>query len=112
MSAGFPLDDLGLLAPGATPAEANAYLNAALIGARCFSGGAFFGWSLSWSITAPLLLTALAYGAGTIRLWRRAGVGRGARPWQVAAFAFGWATIVAALVSPLHERAAASSPPT
>jgi putative membrane protein len=36
-----------------------------------------------------------------LRLWRRAGRGRGVRPAQIAAFAGGWLALVAALVSPI-----------
>jgi cytochrome c oxidase assembly factor CtaG len=59
---------------------------------------------------AFLLLVALAafYGAGVLRLWRSAGWRRGIRAWHVAAFGAGWATLLIAVVSSLHDLAAYS----
>lgn len=53
-----------------------------------------------WEI-ACLALSAAFYAIGLVRLWRRAGVGRGVRVAQAAAFVAGLLVIVAALVSPL-----------
>jgi len=39
---------------------------------------------------------------GTNVLWRRAGPGRGVRPWQCLCYAAGWLSLAAALTSPLH----------
>ncbi len=58
-------------------------------------------WSVDPFILAPLLMIALLYGQGVARLWRRAGTGRGVRPWRVAAFGSGVLVLVVALVSPL-----------
>ncbi|HEX7120162.1 MAG TPA: cytochrome c oxidase assembly protein [Longimicrobiales bacterium] len=62
-------------------------------------------WS-AWS-RDPLVILLLAlggwgYARGVRALWRRAGVGRGIRRWQAAAFAGGMAALVIALVSPVH----------
>ncbi|MGE3538729.1 MAG: cytochrome c oxidase assembly protein [Candidatus Tectimicrobiota bacterium] len=62
-------------------------------------------WSWSWEPGAlvPLLLFAWLYGCGLYRLWSHAGIGHGARPWQVAAFVGGWAALSLALLSPLDQ---------
>lgn len=60
-------------------------------------------WTWDAWITVPLVLSALLYGVGTFRLWRRAGAGRGLRAWQVGCFALGWVFLAGALVSPLHR---------
>ncbi|TIO53857.1 MAG: cytochrome c oxidase assembly protein [Mesorhizobium sp.] len=61
------------------------------------------GRSLPAAILIPLDLAVLLYAAGMARLWRQAGVGRGVALWQPGSFAAGWALLVAALLSPLHE---------
>jgi putative membrane protein len=53
-------------------------------------------------VVVPLALSALLYVLGTLRLWRRAGLGRGVRLWQAASFWAGWTLVALALVSPLH----------
>lgn len=58
-------------------------------------------WSFEPQIVAPLLLAGALYVAGIARLAARAGWTR-RRRWEAAAFAAGWATLVVALVSPLH----------
>lgn len=58
-------------------------------------------WSVEPWVLVPLALSALLYGSGLARLWRRAGIGRGIRPWQAASFAAGWLALAAALVTPL-----------
>jgi putative membrane protein len=50
-----------------------------------------------------LALSAALYAAGVARLWRQAGVARGITRWQAAAFAAGWFSLAAALVSPLDH---------
>jgi putative membrane protein len=62
-------------------------------------------WEWDPFVVMPLATSFVLYGWGLARLWRKAGVGRGVRPWQATAFLAGWATLVAALVSPLHEYA-------
>jgi putative membrane protein len=62
-------------------------------------------WSYFWNLE-PLLLCALfvatfVYASGVTILWRRAGIGRGTTRWQVACYAGGMLTLLAALVSPL-----------
>jgi putative membrane protein len=63
------------------------------------------GWTPVWTfepwVVLPLALAAALYAAGLVRLWRRAGTGRGVRRARVLAFAGGWSTLVVALVSPL-----------
>ena len=67
-------------------------------------------WS-AWS-WEPLVLAGLAaggslYALGVRRVWRRAGSGRGVKPWEAASFAAGLAALFVALVSPLDALAAA-----
>ena len=50
-----------------------------------------------------LLLAAAAYAAGTTRLWRKAGAGRGISHAHAAAFALGWLILAASVLSPLHH---------
>jgi cytochrome c oxidase assembly factor CtaG len=64
-------------------------------------------WLTAWTsepvIGASLLIAAGLYGAGIRTLWRRAGYGKGVRPWQAASFALGIAVLIVALLSPLAE---------
>jgi putative membrane protein len=60
--------------------------------------------------TAPSLccalgavISALLYGVGLIRLWRRAGMGHGVSFWQVACFILGWCAAVLPAVTALHK---------
>jgi cytochrome c oxidase assembly factor CtaG len=85
---------LALLAAGATPASAHG-------GAADYLGSAET-WTTAPSITVPLFLAGLLYWIGTLRVWRRAGHGRGVRRWEVACFWAGWLALAAALLSPLH----------
>jgi cytochrome c oxidase assembly factor CtaG len=57
-------------------------------------------------IAVVLLLACLAYLHGLVALWRRAGPGRGVRPWQALAFLVGLAAVVVALLSPIDALAA------
>jgi putative membrane protein len=59
-------------------------------------------WTWDPQVTLPLALSGGLYLVGTVRLWRRAGIGRGVRVWQAACFALGWLLLVFALVAPLH----------
>jgi putative membrane protein len=63
-------------------------------------GGATWTW-YPW-VTLPLAVSGGLYLFGVARLWRRAGIGRGVRPWQAGCFGLGWALLVLALVAPLH----------
>lgn len=60
-----------------------------------------FPWSFEPWVIACLLLSLALYTRGAARLWQRAGIGRGLRARHIGAFAVGWLTLVAALVSPL-----------
>lgn len=63
------------------------------------------GHALRWSfepwVIFCLLLSIVWYGAGLLRLWRKAGNSRKALTQQGLFFLLGWLTLVAALVSPL-----------
>jgi putative membrane protein len=59
------------------------------------------GWNLEPWLLLLLALSAFLYARGTMRLWSRAGRGRGITTWQCVRFALGWLALVAALVSPL-----------
>jgi cytochrome c oxidase assembly factor CtaG len=61
-----------------------------------------WAWNLDPLVTVPVALLALLYVSGAARLWRRAGAGRGIRPWQAACFAAGWSLLVGAGIAPLH----------
>ena len=61
------------------------------------------GWTLDPSITVPLILIALIYAIGFVRLRRRAGRGREEINRQGWLFAAGWLIAAGAIVSPLHE---------
>jgi putative membrane protein len=58
-------------------------------------------WSWEPAVVAPLVIAAVVYSVGLIRLWRSAGRDHGLRGWEVGAFATGWLALVIALVSPL-----------
>lgn len=68
--------------------------------------GAHHGDAARWTfdpwVTLPLALSLALYALGTLRLWRRAGIGRGIRPAQAVAYLAGWACMAGALLSPLH----------
>ena len=59
-------------------------------------------WTWDPWVLVPLLLSGGLYLRGTLVLWRRAGWGRGIRPWRVASYALGWLALAGALLSPLH----------
>jgi len=69
-------------------------------------GGEAHGQAPHWTfdpwVLVPLLLSLALYLTGTLRLWRRAGPGRGIRFPQAAAYLAGWLSLAAALLSPLH----------
>lgn len=58
-------------------------------------------WTWDPLVMATLIVSLASYVCGTRRIWARAGVLRGVRPWQVSSFAVGWLSLVLALVSPL-----------
>jgi cytochrome c oxidase assembly factor CtaG len=59
-------------------------------------------WTFDPWLTVPFLISGGCFALGVARLWRRAGVNRGVRAWQVGSFAAGWLVLGMALVSPLH----------
>jgi putative membrane protein len=59
-------------------------------------------WHLDACCVAAVLLVPLAYTAGLLRLWHRAGVGRGAGVGDVALFTAGWLAVAVSVLSPLH----------
>jgi len=62
---------------------------------------------IDWEIVLALLLlvSAVLYARGIVRLWRKAGVGRGIRRMEPVCFALGWATLALALYSPIDTLA-------
>jgi cytochrome c oxidase assembly factor CtaG len=62
-----------------------------------------FGWEWDPWVAVPLGTSFGLYAIGLVRLWVRAGVGRGVSTWQTGAFTLGWLVLVLALISPLHE---------
>jgi cytochrome c oxidase assembly factor CtaG len=78
-----------------------------LAGARAAfaHGGAgdehYMAWTFDPWVLVPLLAAGAVYASGAIRLWRRAGFNR-ARFGRDAAYAAGWISLSAALISPLH----------
>ena len=59
-------------------------------------------WHMDWCCTAPLLIAGLWYALGLVRLWRHAGIGRGATLVEVGSYTAGWLAIAASILSPLH----------
>jgi cytochrome c oxidase assembly factor CtaG len=59
-------------------------------------------WTFDPFVVAPLLVCGALYVTGIVRLWSRAGRGRGVRAWRVLLYAGGWLALATALVSPLH----------
>jgi len=62
----------------------------------------FSTWAFDPLVVFSLLVTALLYSVGIVRLWRTAKVGSGISGWEAASFGAGWISLVIALVSPLH----------
>jgi len=60
-------------------------------------------WRNEVALWVPLAISGLWYGIGAVRLWSRIGSIRGTFGRHVLLFFLGWATLVASLVSPLHE---------
>jgi putative membrane protein len=65
-------------------------------------------WNTDPVVLVPVLALDLLYAAGIVRLWSRAGPGRGVPVWRALAYAVGLAALFAALVSPLDAAAEAS----
>jgi putative membrane protein len=51
------------------------------------------------------VVSALLYGLGLMRLWRRAGVGRGMSGARVACFVLGWCAAIVPAITALHTLA-------
>lgn len=64
--------------------------------------GAPAAWTYDPWVVTPLYAGAILYLAGTLRLWRHAGYGRGVQRWQAACFWSGWTVLALSLISPLH----------
>ncbi len=64
--------------------------------------GAAPGWNADAVVVLPLLFCLVAYLAGLLRLWRRAGPAHGISGWHAASYLLGWGILAAALLSPLH----------
>ena len=64
-------------------------------------------WSFEPWVVVCMVLAATLYVWGLANLWRRAGVGRGVRLAEAAAFGAGWLVVGVALVSPLDAMGSA-----
>ena len=84
-----------LVAAGAGPARAHG------TGLAIGPGEVWHHWSLDLWMILLLAFGIGLYGSGVLRLWRRAGWGRGVSPARVAAFLAGQIALIVALVSPL-----------
>ncbi len=71
--------------------------------AHAAGDGNGYGWPPALWPLAPWALLLAAYGLGVVRLWRRAGLGRGVNGFELAAFITGALALFAALVWPLDE---------
>ena len=87
----------------------------AFVGALLFSTAAFahhatqpLAWSFEPWAAACLALSGVFYAKGALRLWRRAGWGRGITIAQALRFALGWLVLAAALLSPIDTLGASS----
>jgi putative membrane protein len=60
-------------------------------------------WSSEPGVVVLLLVSGCLYANGLTALWRAAGKGHGIKRWEAAAFAGGWLSLAAALISPLHR---------
>jgi putative membrane protein len=60
-------------------------------------------WSWEPGVVVLLLVSGCLYASGLSALWRAAGKGHGIKRREAAAFAGGWLSLAAALISPLHR---------
>ena len=58
-------------------------------------------WTLDQIVLAGFVTLVGGYTLAIVRLWRRAGIGRGIAPWEVASFSAGTAAFLLAMVWPL-----------
>ncbi len=63
-------------------------------------------WDFSAAVVLPLVVGAALYLRGLVRVWGRAGIGRGIRRREAGAFGGGMLVLVVALISPLDAAAA------
>lgn len=68
-------------------------------------GNLWHHWTFDRWALAPLALAVMFYAVGVIRLWRRAGIGRGISHAAVLAYATGVLLLIIALVTPLDPLA-------
>lgn len=68
----------------------------------CFGADPQATWTVGPAILLPLLMVAMIYGTGALRLWRRSNRGRTERLQQACLFGAGWLALALALVTPLH----------
>lgn len=85
-----------------------AFAGLALLAAPAFAHGGHAhpdlpGWSFEPWALVPLLLSLALYLAGLARLWARAEHSMPTVRRNAALFLFGWLTLTAATISPLHE---------
>jgi len=73
---------------------------AAAHGTEAHSTGAT--WTFDPWVVAPLAIMAIAYGVGSVRIFRRVARGNDTFALRLGFFISGWATLAAALTSPLH----------
>jgi putative membrane protein len=65
-------------------------------------------WNTDPLVLVPILTLVVLYVVGIVRLWSRAGAGRGVPLWRALGYAIGLAALFVALVSPLDAAAEAS----
>jgi cytochrome c oxidase assembly factor CtaG len=65
-------------------------------------------WNADPLVLMLVLTLGLLYAVGVVRLWSRAGAGRGVPVWRALAYAVGLGALFAALISPLDAAAEAS----
>lgn len=65
-----------------------------------------WGWHAPPSVAIPLGVAAVLYALGCVRLWHRAGSGRGISMAQASAYAAGIGVLIIALMSPLDAASA------
>jgi cytochrome c oxidase assembly factor CtaG len=94
MASGFVTWRAACLAPACLPEAAAAH-------GVAFADGRWPDRGTDPTALAILLSAGLLYGVGVLRLWSRAGIGKGVGAWRVASFAGGLASLVLALSWPL-----------
>ena len=67
-----------------------------------------WSWNTDPLVLVPVVTLGVLYAAGMVRLWSRAGRGRGVPAWRALVYTVGLAALFVALVSPLDAAAEAS----